>query len=78
MVLSRSTGTTIPFIITIGTFIVLAEHSRVQLIWVPGHKRIAGNDIAYSVAKQGSETPFIGPEPACSIPDGDGRGALWD
>jgi hypothetical protein len=36
----------------------LAKHNRVQLIWVPGHEVIVGNE---------SEHPIIGPEPACGI-----------
>jgi ribonuclease HI len=45
----------------------LAEHNRVQLIWVPGHENIAGNETADQLSKTGSENPFIGPEPACGI-----------
>jgi ribonuclease HI len=42
----------------------LAEHKRVQLIWVPGHMGIDGNEMADQLARQGSSYPFIGPEPA--------------
>ena len=45
----------------------LARHNRVQLIWVPGHEGIAGNETADQLARTGSEQPFIGPEPACGI-----------
>jgi ribonuclease HI len=45
----------------------LAEHDRVQLIWVPGREGIDGNEIADQLDKLGSEHPFIGPEPACDI-----------
>jgi hypothetical protein len=41
----------------------LAEHNRFQLIWVPGHIGIDGNEMA----RQGSSHPFIGREPALGI-----------
>jgi hypothetical protein len=44
-----------------------AEHNRVQLIWVPGHMGIDGNDKANQLARLGSSCPFIGPEPALGI-----------
>jgi hypothetical protein len=45
----------------------LAEHNKVQLIWVPGHMGIDGNEIADQLARQGSSRPFIGPDPALGI-----------
>jgi ribonuclease HI len=42
------------------SLIQLAEHNRVQLIWVPGHECIEGNEVANQLAKLGSESPFIG------------------
>jgi ribonuclease HI len=52
----------------------LAEHSRVQLMWVPGHKGIPSDKIADLLAKQGAKTLFAGSEHACIIPGGDVRG----
>jgi hypothetical protein len=41
---------------------------------VPGHRGIEVNEIKDQLAKKGSEHPFIGPEPACSISE---RAAKW-
>jgi hypothetical protein len=41
----------------------LAKHNIVQMIWVPGHESIAGNETADQLARTGSEHPFIGPGP---------------
>jgi ribonuclease HI len=45
----------------------LAEHNTVQLIWVLGHMRIDGNEMANQLARQDSSRPFIGPEPALGM-----------
>jgi hypothetical protein len=55
------------------TFFQLAKHNRVQLIWVPGHEGIAGNELADQLARTGSEYLFTGPEPAFSISFGAAR-----
>jgi hypothetical protein len=43
--------------------ILLAEHNKVTLEWVPGHRRIAGNEKADALAREGSANTFTGPEP---------------
>jgi ribonuclease HI len=45
----------------------LARNNRVQLIWVPGHEGIVGNEMSDQLARTGYEHPFIGPQPACGI-----------
>jgi hypothetical protein len=53
-------------------------YNRVQLIWVPEHEGIVGNETANQLTKTGSEHPFIGPEPACSISVGFAKKAVRD
>jgi ribonuclease HI len=42
----------------------LAEHNRVQLVWVPGDTGIDGNEVADQVAREDSSHSLIGLEPA--------------
>ena len=46
----------------------LAKDNKVTLLWVPGHEGIEGNEKADAIAKKGTETQFIGPEPFCGVP----------
>ena len=41
--------------------------NAVNLIWVPGHSCITGNEWADELARVGAETDFVGPEPALPI-----------
>jgi hypothetical protein len=56
----------------------LAKHTRVQLIWVPGHEGLVGNETTDQPARMGSEHPFIEPEPACGISIGVAKKAVKD
>jgi hypothetical protein len=56
----------------------LANHKKVQLVWVPGHEGIAGNETADQLAKTGYDYPFLGPEPACGISMGVAKKAIRD
>lgn len=46
----------------------LAETRFVQLIWVPGHSNIEGNEKADELARLGSNSPFVGPLPIVPVP----------
>jgi hypothetical protein len=60
------------------SFIQLAKHNRLYLIWVPGQEGIADNETADQLARTGSEHPFTGPKPAYGISIGVAKKAVWD
>ncbi|KAL0820148.1 hypothetical protein ABMA28_005307 [Loxostege sticticalis] len=45
----------------------LGKFNKVTLMWVPGHTGVEGNEMADSLARKGSETAPIGPEPFVPI-----------
>jgi ribonuclease HI len=49
------------------SLVKLAEHKRIQLVWVPGHMGIDGNETADQSARQGSSHSLIGPQCALGI-----------
>jgi hypothetical protein len=49
------------------SLIQLAKHIGVQLIWVPGHEGVVGNETADQPARTRSEHPVTVPQPACGI-----------
>lgn len=46
---------------------MLSKRNRVCLIWVPGHRGIAGNEICDTLAKEGSESIPLSPEPIIGV-----------
>ena len=54
----------------------LAEHNRIQFVWVPGHVGVDGNEIADELARQGSSHPLTGPKPALGISAKVARGVI--
>lgn len=49
------------------TLDMLAKRNCVKLVWVPGHQGILGNEEADSLAREGSDREFYGPEPALGL-----------
>jgi ribonuclease HI len=60
------------------SLVKLSEHNGIQLVWVPGHMEIDGNEIDDELARQGSSHPFIGTDPALSIAAKVLRGVVSD
>lgn len=56
----------------------LGERNRVNLLWVPGHTRVDGNEKADELARQGAATTFCGPEPVLGITKSSARGVITD
>jgi len=56
----------------------LAEHNRVQLVWVPGYMRIDGHEIADYLARESSSHPLREPEHALGISAKVARGVIGD
>lgn len=52
----------------------LVEHKRVQLIWMPGHRRISEKEISEQFARPGSAHTFVGSEPVSASQKGLLRG----
>jgi ribonuclease HI len=60
------------------SLVKLAEHNRIQLVWVPGHMGIDGNEIPDQLAREGSSHALIGPRPALGTSAKVAKGANRD
>jgi ribonuclease HI len=49
------------------SLVKLTQHKRIQLVWVPRHVGIDGNEIADQLIGQGCSYPFAGPEPSLGL-----------
>jgi ribonuclease HI len=56
----------------------LAECNRIQLVWVPKHKVMYGNQIADELAKESASHSLTQPGPALGISADVGRRVIWD
>ncbi|XP_050311838.1 uncharacterized protein LOC126747328 [Anthonomus grandis grandis] len=45
----------------------VGKRNKVTILWVPGHTGVQGNEEANILAKKGSGSQFVGPEPFCGI-----------
>jgi hypothetical protein len=45
----------------------IGRHCKVEVLWVPGHMGVSGNELAGELAKAGANTSPIGPEPFVPI-----------
>ena len=45
----------------------LAKTNEVHLFWIPGHSGLDWNEKADELARKGSSTQFIGPEPCFGL-----------
>ena len=54
----------------------LTKHNQVVIGWVPGRKGVPGNEAADKLAREGSTTPPLGPEPAVGISSSLPKGAV--
>ena len=55
------------FLQFLGCLDELAAYNSVQLMWVPGHEGILGNERANQLALKVADTPFTGPEPVLDL-----------
>jgi ribonuclease HI len=56
----------------------LAEHNRIQLVWVPGRIGINGHEITDKLARHGSSHSLIEPEPVLGASTKVARGVIRD
>jgi len=56
----------------------LGQHNAVQLIWVPGHAGVEGNEYSDQLARQASQSRVYGPEPIIPLSSRLGQVALQE
>ncbi|XP_063379410.1 uncharacterized protein LOC134666190 [Cydia fagiglandana] len=56
----------------------LGRQNRVQLVWIPGHEGFIGNENADELARAGSASNLIGPEPFVGLSQGTITTAIKD
>ncbi|KAL5264058.1 hypothetical protein ACHWQZ_G005228 [Mnemiopsis leidyi] len=53
---------------TINSLNTLGNNNKVSINWIPGHEGVPGNERADELARQGSSTRPVGPEPFVPLP----------
>lgn len=54
----------------------LSQHNSVELFWIPSHSGFQGNELADKLARKGSDSLLIGPEPALGVSNSSKRTSI--
>ena len=66
--LIKCTVTSITVLNCIRNLNQLGKQNHVNIFWIPGHKRVHGNEMADYLAKSGSKSEMHGPELFITVP----------
>ena len=66
--LIKCTVTSITVLNCIRNLNQLGKQNHVSIAWIPGHAGVHGNEVAYYLAKPGSKSKILGPEPFITVP----------